>query len=308
MKGYDAPARLLNAVLILLLGVVLLACLTAPWIFNALIRLGRTVELLEGLRDLTFEQVISRLVLIYLVLGIVPAIRWGGVRSPDNIGLPRHTVWAREVLLGWCLGCASLVLLIGWAWGTGVFVWNPDPWGRVLGRFAAYLIGGLLVGWIEEILFRGILFNALKRVMAWWPAALVVSAGFAFVHFLGPRAPDGIVWGHIDTGFRLLPHSIYITHDMSHYMPFGFTLFVMSLVLCAFYQRRGNLYFIIGLHAGWVVILQGARFLFERDPTIASLWFGASTNAGRSWAALLLMILFLVYAVIGRFRHVDRSV
>lgn len=285
--------------LTLLVLALVVTCATAPWMFNGLIRLGRSVAFFSGLRDLTFEQVIARLVLVYVFLGFVPALRTGGARVWAGIGLEPHRRWSVDVWRGWCAGVASVAVLLAWAWGSGVFIWNPEPWMRVVARVSGYLVGGLVVGVIEEVYFRGAWLTALKRVWGWWSSALLVSLLFAGVHFLRPQAPEGIVWGHWHTGFGLLPHSIFVTQDLAHYLPFGLTLFLMSLTLCAFRRRQMHIYFIIGLHAGWVVVLQGARFLFDRDPAVESLWFGASTNVGRSWAALALMALFLVFALRG---------
>lgn len=289
--------RVLNAVLLLIVAAVLLACGTAPWIFNALIYLGRSVEAWEALRDLEFEEVIARLVLIYLVLGFVPAIRWGGARTLSAVGLARGTDWKGEVWREWLLGVGSIVGLYMIALLLGACVWEPDGWGRVAGRLPGYLVGGLIIGLVEEVFFRGMLFGYLRKVIHWLPAALVVSLFFAFVHFLRPESPSGIVCGEWHTGFSLLPHTFYITARLDHYIPFALTLFMMSMVLCFSYQREGRLYRIIGLHAGWVLALQLGRMLFARNLEVWGFLFGAADNLARSWAALVMLLILWIWVV-----------
>lgn len=283
--------RVLNAVLLLMLGAVVLACITAPWIFNALIHLGRTVEAWEGLRDLEFEEVMARLVLIYLVLGFVPAIRLGGARTSSAVGLVRGVDWKREIGRGWSLGVGSIAALYMIALLLGAFVWSPAGWGRVAARLPGYLVGGLIIGLVEEVFFRGALFGYLRKVVHWIPAAVVISLFFAFVHFLRPESPSGIVHGEWHTGFLLLPYAFYITARLEHYFPFALTLFMMGMVLSFIYQREGRLYHIIGLHAGWVLALQLGRTLFERNVEAWGFLFGAADNLARSWAALIMLLI-----------------
>ncbi len=290
--------RLLNAVLLLIVAAFLLACITAPWIFNGLIALGRNVAVLEELRDLRFEEIISRLVLIYLILGFYPAVRLGGASSFAPLGLTRDVPRIRAIGRGWLLGVVSVGALYVLGAVTGILVWAPDSWGRLVGRIIGYFIGGLLIGVIEEVFFRGALFGLLRRLVHWVPAALAVSAFFSFVHFLRPDSPTGIVYGEWYTGFALVPHMFHTTDQPGFYIPFALTLFVMSLVLCVLYRRHGHLYMIIGLHAGWVLALGAGRFFFDRATQVESVFFGTSVNLARSWAALTLLVLMLIWAAV----------
>lgn len=293
MTARNNSIRLLNAVLLVQAGAFLLACLSAPHIFNGLIWLGRNVTTFEGLRDIHFEEVISRLVLIYIVVGFYPAIRWAGATSWEPFGFPRGTPWLRTVWRGWLLGIGSVGLLYVVAVASGALVWAPDPWSKVVGRLAGYLVGGLLVGLIEEILFRGAMFGLLRRVVHWIPAAVAVSIFFSLVHFIQPESPEGIVHGEWNTGLKLVPHIFFVTGRLDHYIPFALTLFVMGLVLCALYQRQGHILFIIGLHAGWVLALQTGKFFVGKGSSDWRIFFGTSENLARSWSALVLLLIIL---------------
>lgn len=54
-------------------------------------------------------------------------------------------------------------------------------------RIALLLLGFLVQGGVEEWIFRGYMYRALKERWAWWVAALVTSLGFALMHSANPN-------------------------------------------------------------------------------------------------------------------------
>jgi uncharacterized protein len=82
----------------------------------------------------------------------------------------------------------------------------------------------LLVGIWEETFFRGYALLTLADGIGFWPAASVLSAFFCFVHLVGN---GGEAWAG---------------------MP---QIYLISLLLCLTLRRTGNLWFAVGLHAGW---------------------------------------------------------
>jgi uncharacterized protein len=286
--------RLIQAALGLMLGAVLVGCLLAGGVFNLLLFVGRSVPFLAGMREVTFEEVLTRLVLVLVVLGFYPAIRWAGVPGLRAVGFDVERPWLRSLVVGWLWGVLSIGFLFVVAVFSGALIWQPDAYGRVAGRVTAYFVGGLAVGLIEEVFVRGAMFGALRRFTHWGIAAFAVSFFFALLHFVSPQSPTGIVHGDWLSGLSLLPHLIYRTSDLTHYVPFGLTVFLMSLFLCALYQRQGHIHALIGLHAGWVFFLRGGRYVFERNTEVAPVFWGASDNVARSWAAFVLMLVLCV--------------
>ncbi len=82
----------------------------------------------------------------------------------------------------------------------------------------------VLVGIWEESFFRGYALFTLADGIGFWPAALVLSAFFGITHLVG-NAGEG--W----TG-----------------MP---QIFLISILFCLTLRRTGNLWFAVGMHAGW---------------------------------------------------------
>lgn len=285
----------------LLLGSVVMACVTAPPIFNAIQAIREAAPSIRDALDYPFERVASRLALIFVVIGFWPTLKWAGIRSAADFGFAPHPTWKQEILRGWRMGVYSIAALVLIAWGTGAFVWDPAAGGRLASRFVAYLIGGLLIGVIEEGLFRGALFGSARRVFHWIPAMIVLSLFFSAVHFIRPQAPDPIETAQWHSGFGILPHMLYQSDSMWDYMPYALNLFLIGVVLTLLIHRQNHVYYISGMHAGWVIALQMGRLLFSNDPDQLYYVYGISANVGRSWAATFMLMVLAIMATLGIF-------
>ena len=130
-----------------------------------------------------------------------------------------------EVVTGWVGGLLSLSVLVGVLHTVGFLVFD-----RVALRpleaacyGLAWLLGFLLIGLSEEMMFRGYLQTALSRRLGFWNAAILLSAAFAAVHL---RNGGENVIGVSQT-------------------------FVAGLLFCALLRVSGSLWLGIGFHAAW---------------------------------------------------------
>jgi len=93
--------------------------------------------------------------------------------------------------------------------------------GAVLRYAALWAIGFLLVGFVEEFLYRGYVQFTLSHAVGFWPAAVVWSAAFGGVHlFNSDENPIG-----------------------------AFEVFLFAMFACLTLRRTGSLWFAIGFHA-----------------------------------------------------------
>jgi uncharacterized protein len=289
-----AAWRLLQATGLLILLALGVGLLGGPWVFNGLLWLGRVTPGLHPLRTIEFEEVVSRLVLITLVLGLIPIMRRIGHFSWSYVGWTLIPDRGRMVFQGWVTGVLSVAALYALGMAVGGYTWSAPGWGVILGRLIAFGCAGILIAFIEELFFRGILYGCARRVMPPALAALLVGLFFASVHFMRPINPDGVVYGHWYSGLELLPHLFHRGDSLWYYFPFGLTLFLMSLALCVRMERDGHVYHIIGLHAGWVLMLGTGKYFLDRHKEIWPVALSPSENVARSPAALALMFLFFV--------------
>ena len=289
--GIAGRPRLLGALLLLAGAAVFGGALVAPWIHRALVAVGRSYGGLAALRDLPFERVAGRCAQAILLLGLVPAFRWGGLCRWADLGLSPGRTGGQDLVAGFLAGVA-MILGVGLAgWGLGVY--QAGSLARLPG-VVLFLPAALAVACLEEILFRGGVYRSLRVMGGVWPAALASSLVFSAVHFAAPVPTVGVAHAHWDSGLRLIPDTFRMVHASHHYFPFMVTLLLMGIALCLLAERRGSLYPVIGLHAGWIWALRGMAKAFERDPGRWPTIFGAGDQLAKGYAAAAAMVLLVL--------------
>ena len=303
--GPAAGGRLLLWIVGLFAASLLLGALLAAPVFNFVLCLGRNFQSLESLRDVEFERVASRCVLIVLLLSSVPVFKRAGMRGWRDVGFLPDGRWWKPAGLGLLIGSAATALIFVGGWALGAYEIRDILERGAVEKSMVYFVGALLVGVIEEGLFRGALFGALRRSVGFWGGAVIASVVYSAVHFAKPRPPISAVYGHWYSGFDLIPH-MFNTVDMGpQSFPLALTLFLLGVVLCAFYQRTGSLYFSIGLHAGLVWLMRIGGYFLERNEARMPWLFGDSDVVSKSYIALFVMGAFMVVSLWmcrGRFR------
>jgi membrane protease YdiL (CAAX protease family) len=186
----------------------------------------------------------------------------------------------------WWLGGLALIF--------GLALWKNSPTttvtstvgmaaGQVLRQSLSALLAGLILGFVEEVIFRGMIlricYTATRRP---WLALAAMSAFFAYTHFKVPTS----VWLHVtpgvhgDTGFFV---AFWTTFGISENFDLAqFTaLWLLGLVLGALTLRTGSLWPAIGLHAGLVT----------------AMFFYRGNGLTDGWAAALVLAVILVLMI-----------
>ncbi|MBW4644729.1 MAG: CPBP family intramembrane metalloprotease [Goleter apudmare HA4340-LM2] len=178
-------------------------------------------------KTLQSEQKIPLLVSLYL---LAPLILWGiswlGLGSFSDYGLGLNISIVNSLLLGLGLGVLGLVVVFSCQFYFGWCQWQQSNFKLVPSILLPTLLIALLVGGIEELIFRGFLFTELAQDYPVWVAAVISSLIFALLH---------LVWEQQETTPQLP----------------GLWLMGIVLVLARF-ADRSNLGIAWGLHAGWV--------------------------------------------------------
>lgn len=164
-----------------------------------------------------------------LLLGaaLLPALFLSKIegRRFASYGLPAHGAFGKQFWLGVAWGLAAITLLLLVMRGIGVFYFGnlAIHGGRVL-KFAAFWgVVFLVVGLYEDFLFRGYSLITSAEAIGFWPAALLLSFAFGFIH-LGNRGESWV--GALGATF-------------------------IGLFFCLTLRRTGTLWFAVGMHAAW---------------------------------------------------------
>jgi uncharacterized protein len=146
-------------------------------------------------------------------------------RSFADYGLPLGEALGKLFWMGLPTGFLALSALLGLIGALhGFSIGGLALSGRDIASYGLlYAIGFLLVGIFEEFSFRGYLQSTLASGIGFWPAAIVLAAMFGALHLKNPgEAKSGALMA---AGFALVA---------------AFSL-----------RRTGNIWFAIGMHAGW---------------------------------------------------------
>lgn len=297
----DAPhGRPLRALLLYLAAVFVGGALLAPWLYAAVQALAPQVPALEKLAGMKFARYVNRALLAVALVGLPFFVRGAGIRRWADAGIdPRRFAW-RRFGAGFALGivslaavCAAALLAGGRRMAVGATA------GDLAVEAAGALLTGLVVGVMEELLFRGAMFGGLRRAMRWPAALLLSSAVYAIVHFMGrPADPPEVTWL---SGFRALPGMLAGMAEPRALLPGFLSLTLAGVILGLAYQRTGDLAASIGIHAGWIFWLRFYALLTDSVPG-ADPWFWGTQKLVDGWMALAALVVVLA-AVLAPWRR-----
>jgi membrane protease YdiL (CAAX protease family) len=249
-------------------GQLLTTSLGLPWRIDA--------------RDLTPVPIFLQECLLFLAaLGASAALALVEGRSIGDYGLPWRRAFRVHFWQGTLWGFAEISFLILLIAGLGGYVLGPMAAGaQVLLSAGLWLAVFLMVGLAEEYAFRGYLLTTLSSGMGFWPAAVLLSLGFAAVHIGNPgENPIGLL-----------------------------TVGMVGMFFCLTVRRTGDLWFAVGAHAAHDF---AQAFLYSvpnsgtliRDPLFASsllgpAWLtgGAAGPEGSVLAFVALGLMILLFA------------
>lgn len=244
-------------------AVVLLGALLAPWLFWTLQALATYIPAVGPLARQPFHRIFDRALLIVAFAGLWPLLHYAGFRTWSDLGYVKARGWWRHVLVGFALGLGSLALVVAVTVALGTRSLHLDKSsGQMAGAILRYLLTGVVVALIEETFFRGALQGAFQRGMKVGVAVILASAIYSALHFVKPNRvnipADQVTWNSGLTCLSDIASRSFGERDVL----VGFvTLFLAGCILGLAYAWTKALYLSIGLHAGWVLANEFARWL-----------------------------------------------
>jgi hypothetical protein len=143
-----------------------------------------------------------------------------------SVGLRLDGRWFRQVALGTAFGTVMMLTVTGLICVAGGVRFGLDP-ARGLAALAAGPSVFAFVALLEELLFRGFVFQRMVDGIGPWPAQLLLAVLFAVAHWGNPGMEGATqVWATIDTALG-------------------------AILLGLAYLRTRSLALPIGIHFGW---------------------------------------------------------
>jgi membrane protease YdiL (CAAX protease family) len=264
------------------------AALLAPWVWKGI----HAIAPASSIARHPFHRYVNRCLMALALGGIWPLFRSGFFPGLRQSGLFRRPGMGREIFQGAVLGFFSLAVIVLLVLTCGIRSWD---FSHPLSLHALHLVRALgaasVVSVLEELLFRGATFGALRRTSGFWPAAFGSSVLYALVHFFQRPAAPGSV--DASTGFEILLRMSAGFANGPVLIPGFINLTLAGLILAAFRERTGALWCSIGLHAGWIFWLKSYAFL-THAPVGAPDWFWGSSKLIDGWLAFASLLATVV--------------
>lgn len=256
------------------IGIVIVGALLAPILFWSAQSLAAH-GLFSFLAKYNFETFFHRSILIAAALLLWPFLCLSHVRSMPDLGLAPNPRWGRDLSAGTLLSLIPLLCC-----GVLLVAFHVYAFRHTIAwtRFGKVLLASVVVPFIEEAFFRGIVLGVLLRTGRKYVAILVVSAIFAAVHFFkAPERTSAIVtW---TSGLNSIAHSFGRVGDPMMLVSAFATLFVFGCILAVARVRTRSLWLSIGLHAGLIFGSGTFTWLTHRQ-MLAIPWVGKNLLVG----------------------------
>lgn len=167
-------------------------------------------------------------------------------------------------------------------------------------RAFLYLLQALILGLLEESLFRGLLQRRLGIQRPGVSALLAGSLGaalFSAAHFLRPPGdrPPQAWW---DTGIACISGLAELGQRWTE----ALGLFLVGAVLIALRHRSGSIWLPLGVHAGWVWVMKISRKTLDETAELkgSATWLAGTERVYDGipgWLALLATLLICLWLV-----------
>ena len=260
----------------------------------------------ENFADLHFHKLVSHTTLIcgLIFSGIYLKINQLDSRQAFGFNISKNN-FLKNILQGIFAGILILVLLKLFLILFGVHQIKPNLdyfWSNLFLIFIKAILAGLVVGLIEESIFRGALLSSLTKKTSALLAISLTSLVYAAVHFLKYRTlPEDteITWV---TGLEMLPDALVRFSDpniIDHFL----TLFALGVLLAMIRLRNRNIALCIGVHAGIVMAMKVAGRFSEYVPAsqfnfLVSKYDHTLGYLSFAWLLVLTIIYWRRYSIV----------
>jgi membrane protease YdiL (CAAX protease family) len=240
------------------------AALTAPWLYLlAQWSAAQTSwELAEYLARHPFHRYFNRAFQLFALLGIWWVLKNSGIRSLNDLGIRRSHAFL-DLSFGFLSSCIFIATYLIILKSLHILQFKDAGTVQTLLRvLPSVLLTGAVVSILEEVFFRGYFYRVSTQTLSQNLAILLNALFFASVHYLRPyhvHPSDHVNWL---SGFQHIGQSSLFSGPYSEILGGLGILIFIALFLCKSVNYYQSIFHAIGLHAGWIVMLQTSSEIF----------------------------------------------
>jgi len=282
----------------LIVGSLLIAAIVAPLVYKG-VRIwaeASPVRLAAYLAEKDFPRYFDRLRWLVVLLGLPWLCRSTGLASREALGVLAPNGTRRRIATWMAVGIATIaVITAGQVW-AGVSAWGGQSGARIAEILVLGLASAAILGFVEELLFRGVIFRLFLRPFSPTLAVPITAAFYSLMHFQRVSSdlwPDDapvtmasgfvVAWGNLVNMITQVDPILFLG------------LFLAGCSLSLLVLRTGYLWSSVGLHAGWVWGGLSRRRLF--DAIGESTWWGSKAMIDGVLPLLILALLAATLAM-----------
>ncbi len=216
----------------------------------------------------------------------------------------------RHLTSGFCVGASLFAVICGLMLLSKFFQLSHPPGGQLRAIFGI-MLGAIVSGAVQEVVFRGVILGIFLRAMR--PALAIGFSAllFALFHFLYPggglNVPDPDAAG---VGFELVGLLLSQFYNFKVVVGVFAPLVALGAVLAFARWRTASLWLPIGLHVGWIFVTELSNHFTARSAPLdvaMEFLFGNSLQQGLCAVFGILAAGLLINFLTVRFPHVQES-
>lgn len=297
LDGKEYSWQGVRLLILVYFGAILFAAVLSPFVYLAIQFWSESFpnRLNSYLAEKDFPRYFDRLRWLPVILLLPWLLRRCGLLSFKNLGFGNTHGYSPA--LRWTAYGVLLILFAGA--GQGLFLGVEYEASLTLAKglqtLLIAILSALLIGVLEEAVFRGMILRMFYTALKPMPAVLLSSLFFAYVHF--KKIPKEI-WDDESTavnlgsgfyvGFWTLL-SIGQTFDFVRFL----NLFLFGIVLCLLFLRTGSLWPCVGFHGGIVLARSIYDKCFNLPGETSNEFWGSGILLDGYFASILLGLLCL---------------
>lgn len=200
------------------------------------------------------RKLISKTTQLLLLVSIYPAMRWLKINLSD-LGFVPFKMFIKQMGMGIVLGVVTLLPILLFSYALGITVIDDMVnWtiAKVLISLLVTLLLGVLISFLEEPMFRGILISAYSQRIGISAAILISSFYYATLHFMKTGTVTPLAESKLTDSFELMFEAFQNVLNPVNLGAF-WGLFMVGVFLAVMRTRlQLSLAWCIGCHAAWV--------------------------------------------------------
>ena len=244
------------------------------------------------------RKLMIRLSQILLLLSIFPISRYLGL-TKEMLGFASFRIMLKQFFQGIRLSLLVLLPVFIALYLLGVHSFDMSKewtitW--ILKKTSIALGLAMLIGIVEELVFRGLLYSSLKKYTPAFIAVLISAVYYAGLHFLDSKAPVSQETLSFIGSFGLLAQAygnVFAMQDISAFV----ALLAVGIFLGVLrFRGEMNLALCIGCHTGWVWQIRMSKSMFAVHTTTPYSFLVSHYDGVIGWLiAAWLLALLLMY-------------